>query len=185
MRRRPTYRARRSRRERPSSWSAALLGSRADVVEAIAPGDEPALVGEEHEEGVVARERALLLDEARLVDRLGDDARRPGRPGDEQDQAAAADRDRDVGEDPAEPLVARRRRIDGGRVGRAEGLREHVDAAAAAMGLHEAELAEVAADGRLGDGESALVEAVDELLLAGDPGRPADVPGRPGAVALP
>ncbi len=63
------------------------------------------LVGEQDEERVVARQRPFLLLERRVVDRLGDDAGRAGRAGDEDDEPASADRDRDVGEDPAEPLV--------------------------------------------------------------------------------
>ena len=65
--------------------------------EAFAPALEARLVGEQDEEGIVARQRALLLAEARLVDRLGDDAGRPRRPDEDEDQPAPADRDRDVG----------------------------------------------------------------------------------------
>ena len=83
----------------------ASMGAGADGVEAVAPGEEARFVGEQDEERVVARERALLLGERGLVDRLGDDAGGARRAGDEQDQPAPADRDRDVGEDPAEPLV--------------------------------------------------------------------------------
>ena len=55
-----------------------------------------ALVGEEDEERIVARQRALLFAQARLVDGLGDDAGGPGRARQDEDQAAPADRDRDV-----------------------------------------------------------------------------------------
>ena len=47
----------------------------------VAPALEARLVGEQDEERVVARQRAFLLAQARLVDRLGDDAGRAGRPG--------------------------------------------------------------------------------------------------------
>ena len=63
------------------------------------------VVGEQDEERIVARQRPFLLAQARLVDRLGDDAGRAGRPGQHQDQPAAPDRDRDVAEDPHQPLI--------------------------------------------------------------------------------
>src|SRR5437870_9479623 len=97
---------RNGRRGRPTASSAGFLGDRDDPFEPSPPGVEPVLIGEEDEERVVAGEGPLLLGQRRLVDRLGDHARGSGRAGDEQDQAAPADRDRDVDEDPAKPLVA-------------------------------------------------------------------------------
>ncbi len=76
--------------------------------EPLAPALEPGLVGEQDEEGIVARQRPFLLAQARLVDRLGDGAGRAGRPGQDQDQPAAPDRDRDVAEDPHQPLIGGR-----------------------------------------------------------------------------
>ena len=90
--------------------------------EPVEPAVQRGLVGEQDDERVVAGDRAHLLGERGLVDRLGDDARGAGLAGEDEDQAAAADRDGDVGEDPAQALVGRRAR------GRAEGLRDDVDA---------------------------------------------------------
>ena len=80
-------------------------GPGADGPEPIEPALEARLVGEQDEERVVAGQRALLLAQRRLVDRLGDDAGRAGRPGQDQDEPAPADRDGDVGEDAAQALV--------------------------------------------------------------------------------
>ena len=59
--------------------------------EALEPALEARLVGEQDEERVVARQRAFLLAQGRFVDRLGDDAGRAGRPGQDEDQAAPPD----------------------------------------------------------------------------------------------
>ena len=75
----------------------------------------------------------------------------PGEPMSEQDQPAPADRHRDVGEDPAE-LVVGPRRADG------EVLRRDVDVAVAARDLDQAELGDVARDGRLGHDVAAPAE---------------------------
>ena len=60
---------------------------------------------EQDEERIVARQRAFLLVQARLVDGLGDDAGRAGRPGQHEGQPAPPDRDGDVAEDPLEAGV--------------------------------------------------------------------------------
>ena len=118
---------------------------------------------EQDEERVVAGERALLLGHRRLVDRLGDDAGGPGRAGEDEDQAAPPDRHRDVGEDPAEPLVGR------GSPRAGEGLAgDDVDVAVAAHDLDQAELRDVAAHRRLGHREAARPQLLGELFLAGD-----------------
>ena len=65
-------------------------------LEALEPALEARLVGEQDEERIVAGQRALLLVERRFVDRLGEDAGRAGRAGQDQDQAAPPDRDRAV-----------------------------------------------------------------------------------------
>ena len=86
--------------------------------EPLEPALEAGLVGEQDEERIVARERALLLVEGRLVDRLGDDAGGAGRAGQDEDQPAPADRDRDVGEDPPQPLVGGRVAVGADVLGR-------------------------------------------------------------------
>src|SRR5436190_2827944 len=150
-----------------------LPGGRADVVEPIAPRNEARLVGEEDEHGVVAGQRADLLAERRFVDRLGDDAGRPRRAGDDEGQAAPADRDRDVGEDPAEPLVGARRagrrlrRRSGARI-RDERLGRDVGVALRARDLDQPEIGDIATDGRLRDREPQVVQPVDEVALAAD-----------------
>ena len=74
--------------------------------------DEPAFQGgfvlEQDEERVVAGQCADLVRQARLVDRLGDRPGRAGRGQQDQRQAAAADPDRDVLQQPAEPGVVER-----------------------------------------------------------------------------
>ena len=71
-------------------------------------------------------------------------------------------RDRDVGEDPAEPLVR------AGPRARAIVLRHDVDVAVGARRLVQPELGDVARDGRLGDLEALLGQGVDDLALAAD-----------------
>ena len=76
--------------------------------EPVEPAFQRRLVGEEDDERVVAGHRAHLLGQGGFVDRLGDDVGRAGLAGEDEDQAAAADDDRDVGEDPPQALVGRR-----------------------------------------------------------------------------
>ncbi len=78
--------------------------------ESLEPVFEPTLVGEEHEQRIVARQRAFLFVQRRLIDGLGDDAGGARRAGEDEDQAAAPDGHRDVDEDAAQPLVGLGRR---------------------------------------------------------------------------
>ena len=124
------------------------------------------VVGEQDEERIVAGERALLLGQGQFVDGLGDDAGRAGRAGQDEDQAAPADRHRDVGEDAPQALVRGRPRAPSPFAARSLG--REVDVAVGARRLEQAELGDVAADRRLGDVEALLDEGVDELALAAD-----------------
>ena len=147
-------------------WKRASQRSRRDVV------------GEQDEERIVARQRAFLLAQARLVDGLGDDAGRAGRPGQHQGQAAPADRDGDVGEDALEPDIRR----NGAPVVDATTAGGNVDVAVGAGRLDQPELGDVARDGRLGHGEALRAEGVDDLALAAD--RPRRDQLADGALAL-
>ena len=122
---------------------------------------ERGLVGEQDDERVVAGDRAHEAVEGRLLDRLGDDVGGAGLPVEHEDEPAPADRDGDVREDPAQPLVGR-------GTPRADGLGHDVDRAVAAHHLGQAQLRDVAAHGGLGDLEAEGGQLADELALAGD-----------------
>src|SRR4029078_5063171 len=178
---RPTCPARPSRRAPPSSCLDLQRGRarrlQPEFLEPLEPALETGFVREEDEQRVVAGERAFLLAH-RLVDRLGDHARGTRRPGDEEDQPAPPDRDRDVREDPPEALVRRGPRWSG------DVLRRDVEVAVAAGDLHDAELRDVPADRRLGHREPALDEPFRKLLLVADRVADDDLADRPLAVAL-
>ena len=87
----------------------------------------------------------------------------PGEPVTRRIEPAPADRHRDVGEDPPQPLVGDPARRRAGDV-----LGRDVAWPVVAGDLDEPELGDVAADRRLGDGEAAPRQALGELLLAAD-----------------
>ena len=90
---------------------------------------------------------------------LGDRIGRAG-PGDEQqDEPRAADRDRVVREDTPQSLIVR------AAVVASQGRGRGIDVPVRAGDLHEAELADVAAHGRLRDREALPAEKRDELVL--------------------
>ena len=89
--------------ERPP-WPPLPAAAVLRIARASAPGG---LVGEQDDERIVARNGADLVVESGLVDGLGDRVGRPGLAGEHEDQAAAADDDGDVGQDPAQALVGR------------------------------------------------------------------------------
>ena len=66
-------------------------GEALQPAEPLEPALEAIFVGEQDEQRIVARERAFLFMEGRLVDRLGHDARGAGRAGQHEDQPAAPD----------------------------------------------------------------------------------------------
>src|SRR5947199_3202897 len=157
--RRPTCRGRRSTR---APLVSPLVGPRSQSGEGRElGGDLRALgaLGADHEHGVVARDGAEHVPEARAVERRADHVGRPRGRAQHDEAAAVRDVDHELAHHASEVVVGRARLL--GVLGDRVRHRPAGDA-----DLHRAEVLEVTADRRLGGDDPVRRQELDQLGLA-------------------
>ena len=157
-----------------------VQAARDDLAARIEPALDPlerATVRERHEQRVVAGDRARDLGPACPVERRRDRVGRPRQRPDDEEQPGLVDLDREVGQELAEAVLARRLGLD-------EARRKGVGGGPLAGDLDQPELGDVAGDRRLGRPEAPLAEARGELLLGPDRPLVDEVADRPLAELL-